>query len=115
MPPSLFIHPQGAWITIDHKEVIVRAYEAVLIFRPESELLAAGREFVTNLFSSTGCKVLKEEQMGDRPLAYQIKKAKRGIYVFYELESEPQSIHALDKALKLRNEILKYLITRKEE
>jgi len=93
----------------------VRAYEAVLIFRPESELLAAGREFVTNLFSSTGCKVLKEEQMGDRPLAYQIKKAKRGIYVFYQLESDPQHIHALDKALKLRNEILKYLITRKEE
>jgi len=93
----------------------MRTYEAVLIFRPESELLAAGREFAANLLSSTGCKVLKEEQMGDRPLAYPVKKAKRGIYVFYELESDPQNIRALDKALKLRSEILKYLITRKEE
>ena len=93
----------------------MRVYEAALIFRPEAELLTAGREFVKNLFSTTGCKVLKEEDMGDRPLAYQIKKAKRGVYVFYQLESESQSIQALDKALKLRNEILKYLFTRKEE
>jgi small subunit ribosomal protein S6 len=115
VPGSLFIHPEAGWITTDHREVFVRVYEAALIFRPEAELLAAGREFVKNLFSTTGCKVLKEEEMGDRPLAYQIKKAKRGIYVFYELESDPQNIHALDKALKLRNEILKYLFTRKEE
>jgi small subunit ribosomal protein S6 len=115
VPGSLFIHPEPGWITIDHREVIMRVYEAVLIFRPDGEPQAAGREFVKNLFSSTGCKVLKEEEMGDRPLAYQIKKAKRGVYVFYEMESDPQNIHALDKALKLRSEILKYLFTRKEE
>ena len=93
----------------------MRAYEALLIFRPESELLAEGREFVKNLFSSAGCRVVKEEEMGDRPLAYEIKKAKRGFYLCYALESEPQNIHALDRALKLRGEILKYLFIRKED
>lgn len=92
----------------------MRAYEAVLIFRPEGDLLAGGREFVKNLFSGGGCKVLKEEEMGDRLLAYQIGKSKRGFYVFYELEAEPDSIQAMGKALKLRNEILKYLFIRKE-
>ena len=93
----------------------MRVYEAVLIFRTDSDLLAGGREFVKSLFSGNGCKVLKEEDMGDRLLAYQVKKSKRGFYVFYELEAEPESIHALDKALQLRNEILKYLFIRKEE
>jgi len=93
----------------------MRVYEAVLIFRPEGDLLAGGREFAKNLFTGGGCKILKEEDMGDRLLTYQIKKSKRGFYVYYELEAEPESIHALDKALKLRNEILKYLFIRKEE
>jgi len=49
----------------------MRVYEAVLIFRTDSDLLAGGREFVKSLFSG-GCKVLKEEDMGDRLLAYQV-------------------------------------------
>jgi small subunit ribosomal protein S6 len=93
----------------------MRAYEAVLIFRPEGDQLAGGREFAKTLFSGNGCKIVKEEDMGDRLLAYQVKKSKRGFYVFYELEAEPDSIHALQKALKLRGEILKYLFIRKEE
>jgi small subunit ribosomal protein S6 len=93
----------------------MRPYEAVLIFRPEGDLLTGGREFAKSLFSGNGCKILKEEDMGDRLLAYPVKKSKRGFYVFYELEAEPESIPGLGKALKLRGEILKYLFIRKEE
>ena len=92
----------------------MRSYEAVLIFRPEGDLLAGGREFAKTLLSGNSCKIVKEEDMGDRLLAYPVKKSKRGFYVFYELEAEPDSIHALEKALKLRNEVLKYLFVRKE-
>ena len=93
----------------------MRVYEAVLIFRTEGDLLAGGREFAKTLFSGNGCKIVKEEDMGDRLLAYPVKKSKRGFYVFYELEAEPDSVHTLEKALKLRNEVLKYLFVRKEE
>lgn len=93
----------------------MRAYEAVIIYRPEAEVQAAGREFVKSLFSGNGCKILKEEEMGDRPLAYEVKKAKRGVYVIYTLEVDPQNIPALDRAVKLRSEILKHLFVRKGE
>jgi small subunit ribosomal protein S6 len=93
----------------------MRKYEAVVILRPESEAVAEGKEFLKNLFSGDGGKVLKEEEIGDRELAYEIKKNTRGFYLFYELETEPQSIPSFDKALKLRNEILKYLFVRSEE
>jgi small subunit ribosomal protein S6 len=91
----------------------MRNYEAVLIFKPEGELLAQGREFVKGLFADNGCNVTNEEEMGGRDLAYEIKKNEKGFYVFYQFESEPENIQAFDKALKLRGEILKYLFIRK--
>jgi small subunit ribosomal protein S6 len=91
----------------------MRNYEAVLIFKPEGELLAQGREFVRGLFAESGCKVTNEEEMGARDLAYEIKNNDKGFYVLYEFESEPENIQAFDKALKLRGEILKYLFIRK--
>lgn len=91
----------------------MRNYEAVLIFKPEGELLAQGREFVKGLFADNSCKVIKEEEMGERNLAYEIKKNNKGFYICYQFESEPENIQAFDKALKLRGEILKYLFIRK--
>ena len=93
----------------------MRKYEAVVILRPESETLAEGREFLRTLFNGNGCKTVKEEEMGDRELAYEIKKNKRGFYLLYELEAEPETIPTFDKALKLRNDVLKYLFVRSEE
>ena len=91
----------------------MRNYEAVLIFKPEGELLAQGREFAKGLFVDNGCNVIKEEEMGERDLAYEIKKNNKGFYILYQFESEPENIQAFDKALKLRGEILKYLFIRK--
>jgi small subunit ribosomal protein S6 len=91
----------------------MRNYEAVLIFKPEGELLAQGREFVKGLFADNGCTVINEEEMGERDLAYEIKKNNKGFYVCYQFESEPENIQTFDKALKLRGEILKYLFIRK--
>lgn len=93
----------------------MRKYEAVVILRPGSEDVAAGREFLRTLFSGDGCKTLKEEQTGDRELAYEIKKSKRGYYLTYELEAEPRHIQAFDKTLKLRNEVMKFLFVRSQE
>ena len=52
--------------------------------------------------------------MGERALAYAIKKAERGHYFHYEVESEPTVIHDAERTLQLAPEILKYLIVRKE-
>jgi small subunit ribosomal protein S6 len=92
----------------------MRNYEAVLILSPESELLASGKELARNLFNADGCRVLKEDDMGERELAYDVKKNKKGHYIVYELELEPSHIPNLHKALKLRSEILKYMFVRKD-
>ena len=65
-------------------------------------------------FESSGITIKKEEDMGDRLLAYPVRKNDRGRYVLYVLESAAEPLRALNKSLKLRPEILKYLFVRQD-
>jgi small subunit ribosomal protein S6 len=53
--------------------------------------------------------------MGDRLLAYPVRKNDRGHYVLYTIQSAPEPLKTLARTLKLRPEILKYLFVRKDE
>ncbi len=57
-------------------------------------------------------KVVKQDDWGVRDLAYPIKHQTKGFYVHFEFESEASTIQALDKALKIEEDILRYLIVR---
>ena len=93
----------------------MRTYEAVFIFRTEEDQFTTGTKFVKTLFDDAKIKIVNEEDMGDRRLAYEIKKSPRGHYYLYEISIEPDIVETFDKPLKLRHEILKYLFVRKEE
>ena len=92
----------------------MRVYQATFIFKPEAESVDRGQVLVKEVFSKAGGTLLTEEDMGERALAYAIKKADRGHYFHYEVESEPTVIRDAERALQLAPEILKYLIVRKE-
>ena len=52
--------------------------------------------------------------MGDRLLAYPVRKNDRGHYILYVIESPPEPLKTISKTLKLRPEILKYLFVRQD-
>jgi small subunit ribosomal protein S6 len=52
--------------------------------------------------------------MGDRELAYIVKKEERGHYHLLNFQAEPSAIIKLDADLKLVKGILKYLIVKAE-
>jgi len=89
-------------------------YEAVVIFASDEAQHQAGREFLKKELESAGITIKKEEDMGDRLLAYPVRKNDRGRYVLYVVESAPEPLKAINKALKLRPEILKYLFVRQD-
>jgi small subunit ribosomal protein S6 len=93
----------------------VRLYEGVFIYRPGKEIVAAAKELTGQEFQNVGAKVLKEDDMGERTLAYEIKKNDRGHYIRYELESNPDSLLPLEKSLKLKPDILKFVFFRKDK
>ncbi len=92
----------------------MRVYEAVFIFQAEDEPFTEAKNFVKGELDKAGIQVLKEEDMGNRSLAYEIRKKNQGHYLFYELQAKPDQIHSIDRSLKLKPEILKYLVVRKE-
>jgi len=87
----------------------VRTYEVTFIFRSEEDLFKKGLEFVKSEFARYGATVQKEEDMGDRTLAYPIKKQARGHYTMFVVDFPQDKIVELDKLLKLQTEILKFL------
>ena len=80
----------------------MKSYDAVVIFSSDESQYQAGREFLKKEFEGSGVSIKKEDDMGDRLLAYPVRKNDRGHYICYHIESAPEPIKTLSKAMKLR-------------
>jgi small subunit ribosomal protein S6 len=92
----------------------MRQYELVSIFHPEEEAFKQGKEAARAALTAHGAEIVKEDDMGDRELAYMIEKKKRGHYILYTVNIEQAKIPEVEKVLKLDTTIMKYLFVRKE-
>ena len=93
----------------------MRRYELMVIFPLEEDQHRAGRELLLTDIANNGASVEKTEEMGDRDLAYEFKKRRRGKYVLFFLNSPPEKITALDRIFKLNANLLKFQFVRIEE
>jgi small subunit ribosomal protein S6 len=87
----------------------MRNYELVVIFPLEEDQHKAGREKLLTDLGGNGVEIEKTEEIGDRDLAYEVKKRKRGKYVLFTIRSDPAKIVILDRIFKLNTNLLKYL------
>ncbi len=91
-------------------------YESIIIVNPnvdEAGLKALEEKF-TGLINENG-KVESVEQMGKRKLAYEVKKFKEGTYVLFNFEAKPDSIAELERVYRITDEIIKFIVVRKED
>jgi small subunit ribosomal protein S6 len=93
----------------------MRQYELTVIFPLEEDQYQAGREQIQADLSSNGVEIEKTDEIGDRDLAYEVKKRRRGRYVLYTLKTEPEKITVLDRIFKLNINLLKYLFVKVEQ
>ena len=90
-------------------------YESVIIVNPnvdEAGLKALEEKF-TGLINENG-KVESVENMGKKRLAYEIKKFKEGTYMLFNFESNPNSIAELERVYRITDDIIKFIVVRKE-
>ena len=87
----------------------MRHYELMVIFPLEEDQHKAGREKLLSDLESNGIEIEKTDEIGDRDLAYEIKKRRRGRYVLFTIKADPTKITALDRIFKLNVNLLKYL------
>jgi len=93
----------------------MRRYELTVIFPLEEDQHQAGRERFLGDLAANGVEIEKTDETGDRDLAYEIKKRKRGKYVLFTVKADPAKITSLDRAFKLNSNLLKYLFVRIED
>lgn len=90
-------------------------YESIIIINPNctEEAIKALEEKVTGLINANG-KVESVENMGKKKLAYEIKKYTEATYMLFNFEAKPESIAELERNYRIMDDILKFIVVRKE-
>jgi len=97
----------------------VRKYEVTIIVQPQLEE-AAREELVARVSDwlipdAEEANKPVENHWGARKLAYPIRKLTDGYYVMYEADLDPTRIKDIERNMQYNEDILRYLIVRKEE
>jgi small subunit ribosomal protein S6 len=87
-------------------------YELTVIFPLEEDQHKAGREQLLSDLAANGVEIENTDETGDRDLAYEVKKRKRGKYVLFTLKADPAKITVIDRVFKLNTNLLKYLFVK---
>ncbi|MCI8352463.1 MAG: 30S ribosomal protein S6 [Clostridia bacterium] len=91
-------------------------YESVIIISPVVE--EEGIKNLINKFSdliNTEGKVESVDELGKRKLAYEVKKNKEGYYVVFNFEAKPTLIAELERNYRITDEVIKFIVVRKED
>lgn len=93
----------------------MRKYELMSIFPLDEEKSSQGKEAVRKVLTSFGADIEKEELFGDRDLAYEMAKQRRGRFILFTLKINPDKISEVEKEFKITQNLLKYLFVKIEE
>lgn len=96
----------------------MKNYEIMFIVRPtlaEDDVKQVVKKF-EDIITSNGSKVIEQKEMGQRELAYEIKDFKSGYYFVFEVEAlDDKAIKEFDRLALISNDIIRHLITTKED
>lgn len=96
------------------KTVNVRQYEVSVVLNPslDQSQLALEKELIARALERFGAQVVKTEEWGVRRLAYPIAKDTQGYFIFYTVNMLQDQVAALEKELRLRDNVRRVMIVR---
>lgn len=93
-------------------------YEIMFIIRPDLDE-EGSKKVVENLkkaLTSNGSKVITEKAMGQKELAYEIKKYKTGFYFLLNIEAkDSKGINEFDRLSLISEDVIRHLIIKEED
>ena len=96
----------------------MKNYEIMFIVRPtlgEDEIKAVAKNF-EDVLTNNGSKVTNFKEMGQKELAYEIKKYKSGYYFLINIEaSDDKAIKEFDRLALISSDVIRHLITKIED
>lgn len=97
----------------------MREYEVTVIFQPQLDEEARNQliERVTGWLTHGDGEEAKPvaHVWGQKKMAYPIRKYTEGYYMFYEANLNPAQVSEVERSMKYVDDILRYLVVRKED
>jgi small subunit ribosomal protein S6 len=91
----------------------LKRYEYLYILEPQEELAKKSIDWVKQHYQNFGAKLLKEDEMGKRRLAYEIDKKTDGFYYVTQIEVEdPSKLTEFESELKLNGDVIRFMKVR---
>ena len=89
-------------------------YEITFVVRPdmeEAEITKTADE-LKKVLKAKKAKLISEKALGQKELAYEIKKFNTGYYFLFEVEASKEAIDEFDHAVRINENLLRHLIVR---
>ena len=94
----------------------MRIYEELFIVKPDApeEDVDAYIATLRDLITASGGAVEKEEKWGKRKLAYRVSKYNEGSYVLFLFTATPETIHELERRMRVTDMVIKFITVRRD-
>ncbi len=92
-------------------------YENIVILNASlgDEEIETASGKIKDLITNSGGEILKTDVWGRRKLAYEIKKQKKGFYLFLVFKSPSAAIKKLEDYYKVFDPVVKYMVIKLEK
>ncbi len=90
----------------------MRLYDLVLVLKPSLSEIERKKLLTSVKESLKDIKITKEEEWGQKPLAYSIKKELAGFYHLMKLETEKVIPSDVEQKLHRNEKVLRHLLLR---
>lgn len=95
-------------------------YESVIIINAnlEENVIKGAIDKVADLiksFAKENATELTIEDLGRRKMAYEVRGCKEGRYIIYNFYSNPENIRELERVYRITEEIIKFIVVRKDD
>ncbi len=95
----------------------MKAYELLYFINPaldENERAAVNTR-VKDTISNIEGTIESIDEWGKRKLAYEIKGLNEGEYYLVNFQADPDSISELDRVLRITDQVIRFMIVRRDE
>ena len=91
-------------------------YESIFIVRPtlSDEDTAKIIDKMKGVLERTGASLLRFENWGKKKLAYEVKRERKGTFVYLTFHSPGPAVAELERSYRLEDSVLKFLTVRLE-
>ena len=94
----------------------MQLYESIFIVRPtlSDEDTSKVIEKMKGVVEKSGATLLKSENWGKKKLAYEVKRERKGTFVYLNFKAEGGVVGDLERSYRLEDSVIKFLTVRLE-